>query len=72
MQQVISGRGEQQDFKLRELPYFIAQAKHADINLPLTEALDAFASEGEEHTTDPLGIPTPSFWYELNSRERNT
>ena len=68
--QVISGRVENQDFKLRELPYFIAQAKHAGINLPLTEALDAFASRGENRTTDPLGIPTPSFWYELHNQTR--
>ena len=70
--QVISGRVENQDFKLRELPYFIAQAKHEGINLPLTEALDAFASQGENRTTDPLGIPTLSFWYELNTQGRDT
>jgi len=70
--QVIGDRVEKQDFKLRELPYFIAQAKHEGINLPLTEALDAFASQGENRTTDPLGIPTPSFWYELYHRKRDT
>lgn len=68
--QVIDGRIEKQDFKLRELPYFIAQAKAAGIVLPLTEALSRFASVGEDRTTDPLGIPTPSFWYELWHRER--
>jgi 3-hydroxyisobutyrate dehydrogenase-like beta-hydroxyacid dehydrogenase len=68
--QVISNRIEAQDFKLRELPYFIAQAKDQNINLPLTEALYNFASQGENRTTDPLGIPTPSFWHELNNRTR--
>lgn len=68
--QVIEGRIEKQDFKLRELPYFIAQAKDQNINLPLTEAFYNFASKGEDRTTDPLGIPTPSFWYELNNRPR--
>ena len=69
--QVISGRIENQDFKLRELPYFIAQAKKEGINLPLTEALDAFASQGENRTTDPLGIATPSFWHELYHQKRD-
>ena len=68
--QVIEGRIEKQDFKLRELPYFIAQAKDQNINLPLTEAFYNFASQGEDRTTDPLGIPTPSFWYELTNRTR--
>lgn len=68
--QVIEGRIEKQDFKLRELPYFIAQAKDQNINLPITEAFYNFASQGEDRTTDPLGIPTPSFWYELVNRTR--
>lgn len=68
--QTINDRIEKQDFKLRELPYFIAQAKDQNINLPLTEALYNFASQGEDRTTDPLGIPTPSFWYELMNRTR--
>jgi 2-hydroxy-3-oxopropionate reductase len=67
---VMGDRIEGQDFKLRELPYFIAQAKSQNINLPLTEALYAFASQGENRTSDPLGIPTPSFWYELTHRPR--
>lgn len=70
--QIVEGRIETQDFKLRELPYFITQAKDANINLPLTEALYNFASQGENRTTDPLGIPTPSFWYELTHRSRKT
>jgi len=68
--QVIQDRIEKQDFKLRELPYFIAQAKDQNINLPLTEALFNFSSQGENRTTDPLGLPTPSFWYELMNRKR--
>lgn len=68
--QVIQDRIEKQDFKLRELPYFIAQAKDQNINLPLTEALLNFSSQGENRTTDPLGLPTPSFWYELMNRKR--
>ncbi len=68
--QVVSGRAHDQDCKLRELPYFIAQAKAQNIQLPLTEALYDFSSVGEDRTSDPLGIPTPSFWYELNHRKR--
>ena len=67
---VIAGRAERDDLKLRELPYFIAQAEAQDINLPLTEALYGFSSKGENRTADPLGIPTPSFWYELTHRGR--
>ncbi len=70
--QVIDGTAESQDCKLRELPYFIAHAESTGINLPLTEALMAFASKGENRTADPLGIPTPSFWYELNHQPRET
>jgi 3-hydroxyisobutyrate dehydrogenase-like beta-hydroxyacid dehydrogenase len=70
VKQVIDGSAEAQDCKLRELPYFIAQARAANINLPLTEALYEFSSRGENRTQDPLGIPTPSFWYELNHRQR--
>jgi 3-hydroxyisobutyrate dehydrogenase-like beta-hydroxyacid dehydrogenase len=69
-QQVIQNRIEERDFKLRELPYFIAQAKDQNINLPLTEALFNFSSQGENRTTDPLGLPTPSYWYELMNRKR--
>ena len=69
---VITGRAEKDDLKLRELPYFIAQAKDQNITLPLTEALFTFSSKGENRTQDPLGIPTPSFWYELWHRERDT
>ena len=70
VKQIIDNRAASQDCKLRELPYFIAQAKAAGINLPLTEALYHFSSQGENRTQDPLGIPTPSFWYELNHRQR--
>jgi len=68
--QVSTGRAEAQDLKLRELPYFVEEAVDRGISLPLTEALLGFASRGENRTQDPLGIPTPSYWYELNHRRR--
>ena len=67
---VIGGRAESRDLKLRELPYFIAEAEAQGVNLPLTETLCRFAYQGENRTQDPLGIPTPSYWYELMHRGR--
>jgi 3-hydroxyisobutyrate dehydrogenase len=69
---VIAGTAGKRDCKLRELPYFIAEAVEKGVNLPLTEAFHAFCAQGENRTADPLGIPTPSFWYELTHRGRTS
>lgn len=68
---VVDHRAESRDLKLRELPYFVEAAKDLGVNLPLTEALLAFVAEAEDRTTDPLGIPTPSYWHELMNKRRS-
>jgi len=55
--------------KLRELPYFLAEAAARDIPLPLTEALVRFMASGEPRLTEgPVAVPSP--WYELMTRVR--
>ena len=71
-QAVIDGSAESRDCKLRELPYFIEEAKARGVCLPLTETLHGFCAKGDNRTADPLGIPTPSFWYELGHRDRTS
>ena len=67
---VIAGTAANRDCKIREIPYFIEEARDQGYNLPLTEAFDAFCANAKKTITDPLGIPTASFWSELVSRER--
>jgi 3-hydroxyisobutyrate dehydrogenase-like beta-hydroxyacid dehydrogenase len=67
---VIDGTAGSRDCKLRELPYFIEEARANGCCLPLTEALYSFCEGAEDRTADPLGIPTPSFWHELVHRRR--
>lgn len=67
---VIEDTAAARDCKLRELPYFIEEAIAGNYRLPLTEAFHTFCEHSENLTTDPLGIPTPSFWYELTHRAR--
>ena len=55
--------------KLRELPYFLAEAAARDIPLPLTEALVPFMASGEPRLTEgPVAVPSP--WYERMTRGR--
>lgn len=68
---VADGTARERDGKLRELPYFIEEAEAQGIHLPLTEAFNAFCEGAEKSITDPLGIPTASFWDELNRRRRS-
>lgn len=68
---VSEGTARTRDCKLRELPYFIEEAKAQGYTLPMTEAFEAFCRDSEKSITDPLGIPTASYWDELTSRARN-
>ena len=67
---VIEGSAEHHDCKIREVPYFIEEAIAQGYSLPLTEAFNTFCENAEKSITDPLGIPTASFWKELMSRGR--
>jgi len=64
---VIAGTAGNRDCKIREIPYFLEEARDQGYNLPLTEAFESFCANAEKTITDPLGIPTASFWNELNS-----
>lgn len=66
-QAVAANRATHFGLKFRELPYFLAEARHGKFPLPLTEALFAFCDAGERVTTDD-NRPAPSFWYELMRR----
>ena len=67
---VIAGTAKNRDCKIREMPYFIEEARNQGYSLPLTEAFNAFCASADKIITDPLGIPTASFWNELVNRER--
>lgn len=67
---VIEGSAGNRDCKIREIPYFIEEAVAQGYSLPLTEAFNTFCENAEKSITDPLGIPTASFWNELMSRGR--
>ncbi len=67
---VIAGTAKNRDCKIREMPYFIEEARNQGYSLPLTEAFNAFCANADKIITDPLGIPTASFWNELVNRER--
>ena len=68
---VADGSARKNDCKVRELPYFIEEAKAQGYSLPMTEAFEAFCRESEKSITDPLGIPTASYWDELTGRKRD-
>jgi 2-hydroxy-3-oxopropionate reductase len=53
--------------KFRELPYYLAEAKHGGFALPLTQALFEFCDRGPRIVTDD-NRPAPSFWRELRTR----
>lgn len=50
--------------KFRELPYYLAEAKHGGFPLPLTQALFEFCDRGPRVVTED-NRPAPSFWREL-------
>jgi 3-hydroxyisobutyrate dehydrogenase-like beta-hydroxyacid dehydrogenase len=67
--QVADGVALERDAKLRELPYFIAEAEARGIPLPLTEALVRFMAPSEPRLKEgPTAVPSP--WYELMTRGR--
>ena len=65
-QQIGDGKGEGQDLKFAELPYFLEAAKQAGINLPLTQALFQFCDPGPRDWRDNMDRPYASFWHMLN------
>jgi 3-hydroxyisobutyrate dehydrogenase-like beta-hydroxyacid dehydrogenase len=66
---VADGTALDRDAKLRELPYFLAEAAERDIPMPLTEALVRFMADGEPRLREgPASVPSP--WYELMTRGR--
>lgn len=50
--------------KFRELPYYLAEARHLGFDLPLTRALHECCDRGPRLVVDD-GRPAPSFWHEL-------
>ncbi len=65
-QQIAEGKGEQNDLKFAELPYFLRAAEGAGIELPLTRALFEFCEPGPRDWRDNMGRPYVSFWHMLN------
>jgi 3-hydroxyisobutyrate dehydrogenase-like beta-hydroxyacid dehydrogenase len=68
-QQVADGRGEGQDLKFAELPYFLEAAKQAGIEMPLTQTLFEFCDPGPRDWRDNMDRPYASFWHMLNHTE---
>ncbi len=50
--------------KFRELPYYLAEARHLGFTLPLTRALHECCDRGPRLVVDDRR-PAPSFWHEL-------
>lgn len=63
-ERIAAGQGAEIEAKLGQLPYFLAEAAAAGIELPMAEALAAFVKEGEPVTIAD-GRPVPSYWREL-------
>lgn len=71
-QQIAEGKGEQNDLKFAELPYFLQAAEGAGIELPLTRALFEFCEPGPRDWRDNMGRPYVSFWHMLNRTGQST
>jgi len=65
-QQIADGKGENNDLKFAELPYFLHAAEQAGLDLPLTRALFEFCSPGPRDWRDNMNRPYVSFWHMLN------
>lgn len=63
-----AGKGENNDLKFAELPYFLAAAEAAGIDLPLTSALYHYCAAGEPKWRDNMNRPYVSFWNMLNRK----
>jgi len=67
--QIAEGKGELNDLKFAELPYFLNAAEQVGIELPLTRALFEFCDPGPRDWRDNMNRPYASFWYMLNRKE---
>ncbi len=65
-QQIADGKGESNDLKFAELPYFLHAAEQAGLDLPLTQALFEFCDPGPRDWHDNMNRPYVSFWHMLN------
>lgn len=61
---IAAGHGNDIDYKFRELPYFLEDARVNRFPLPLTQALHSFCVPGERITIQDKR-PAPSLWHEL-------
>ncbi len=71
-QQVADGKGEHNDLKFAELPYFLHAAELAGIDLPLTQRLFEFCDPGPRNWRDNMDRPYVSFWHMLHRTEPDT
>ena len=62
---IIDGEGKRLVVKYPELPYFLAAAKAAGFEIPLTEALYEFCKNGDYEMLDNMNRSSRSFWHEL-------
>lgn len=65
---IAAGEAENNDLKFAELPYFLAAAEAAGIDLPMTSALFHYCSAGERRWRDNMNRPYVSFWHMLNRK----
>ncbi|MCC5839294.1 MAG: NAD(P)-dependent oxidoreductase [Opitutales bacterium] len=63
---IAAGESNTIDYKFRELPYFLDDARENGFSLPLTEALHDFCAPGERVTILDKR-PAPGFWHELTA-----
>jgi 2-hydroxy-3-oxopropionate reductase len=69
--QIADGKGDLNDLKFAELPYFLHAAEQAGLHLPLTRALFEFCDAGPRDWRDNMNRPYVSFWYMLNRNRSN-
>ena len=62
---IIDGEGKTLVVKYPELPYFLAAAKAAGFEIPLTETLYEFCKNGNYEMFDNMNRPSRSFWRTL-------
>jgi 2-hydroxy-3-oxopropionate reductase len=67
-----AGKGEADDMKFAELPYFLEAAEDAGIALPMTRALYDFCREGPLDWRDSMNRPYVSFWHMLHAEARTS
>jgi len=63
--QIMRGNGGTMVVKYPELPYFLEEAQAQGIEMPLTQALNAFLKDSKHDMLDNMNRPSRSFWREL-------